>query len=381
MTAQIIPLPVSGAGFKIDSSTHGGVPGAWSVSGGPCHQGLAGGMTVAQVDSGAISATILPGRGMGIWRAEGAGQALGWKSPVRSGPVHPGLVNAHRRGGIGWLDGFDELLCRCGLAANGPPGKDDNGGEITLHGRIANIPAWKLEAIVETGPRPRIGLRGVVDECSLFDSCLRLTTTYFIEPGSLVLRIEDKVENLGARPAEFQLLYHLNIGFPFLGEGSRAHVRFAEMAPQTPRAAEGVSSWQTYGPPETGFAEQVYLFQPRGDENGQGLAVLEKADGNAAIVVRFPVASLPFFTLWKNSGALEEGYVTGLEPATGFPNFKAFERSRGRVPVLDQGASWNASWTIELVSEAANVKAAIAECGIHGTVHGLPARGFSPQGG
>jgi penicillin-binding protein 1C len=36
--------------------------------------------------------------------------------------------------------------------------------------------------------------------------------------------------------------------------GSKAHVRFREMAPQTPRAAEGIDSWQIYEPPTTGFA-------------------------------------------------------------------------------------------------------------------------------
>ena len=110
---------------------------------------MAGGMTVAQIDSGALKVTVLPGRGMGLWKASGAGHELCWQSPVRSGPVNPSLVNAHRRGGIGWLDGFDELLCRCGLAFNGPPGKDDDGREITLHGRVANLPAWKLDAVLD----------------------------------------------------------------------------------------------------------------------------------------------------------------------------------------------------------------------------------------
>ena len=51
----------------------------------------------------------------------------------------------------------------------------------------------------------------------------------------------------------------------------------------------------------------------------------------AAIALRFNRQELPCFTVWKNTAALEDGYVTGLEPATNFPNFKTFERQQGRV--------------------------------------------------
>ena len=381
MTTTIVPLQPHGGSFRLDGATHRSIPGTWSISGGPSHHGMAGGMTVAQIDSGALKVTVLPGRGMGLWKASGAGHELCWQSPVRSGPVNPSLVNAHRRGGIGWLDGFDELLCRCGLAFNGPPGKDDDGREITLHGRVANLPAWKLDAVLEEGPDTRVGIRGVVDECALFDTCLRLTTTYSMEPGSTSIRVEDRIENLGASPAEFQLLYHLNIGSPFLKPGAKAHVRFTEMAPQTPRAAEGVSKWPVYEAPATGFAEQVYLYRPQPDAHGMGLAVLEQPGGTAALAVRFPVASLPCFTLWKNTGAMADGFVTGLEPATGFPNFKAFERGQGRVPTLAPGASFNTCWSIDLVTDTAKVRSLVSECANKGIVHAAPTKGFSPQGG
>ena len=48
---------------------------------------------------------------------------------------------------------------------------------------------------------------------------------------------------------------------------------------------------------------------------------------------------LPCFTVWKNTGAMEDGYVTGLEPATNYPNFKGFERQQGRVPRAAAGRS------------------------------------------
>ena len=46
--------------------------------------------------------------------------------------MHPAFVNLESRGQLGWLDGFNEWLCRCGLAFNGPPGADEDGTPITL---------------------------------------------------------------------------------------------------------------------------------------------------------------------------------------------------------------------------------------------------------
>ena len=39
----------------------------------------------------------------------------------------------------------------------------------------------------------------------------------------------------------------------------------------------------------------------------------------------------------ENTAAEEEGYVTGIEPATGFPFNRLVERKYGRVPKLSAG--------------------------------------------
>jgi hypothetical protein len=72
----------------------------------------------------------------------------------------------------------------------------------------------------------------------------------------------------------------------------------------------------------------------------------------------------PCFTLWKNTAAHEDGYVTGLEPGTNFPNLKSFERSKGRVRTLEPGARWECTWSLEVLDsrdEIGNTLAALAE--------------------
>ena len=105
--------------------------------------GLSDGVDVVHVDNGSLKLSIVPSRGMGVWKGEFNGVPLEWSSPVRH-PVNPAFVDQMRRGGIGWLDGFNELICRCGLGWHGAPGndviKDDDGNVVSeqflpLHGQ------------------------------------------------------------------------------------------------------------------------------------------------------------------------------------------------------------------------------------------------------
>ena len=346
--------------------------------------GLSQSMEVVDICTGPLLVRILPERGMGHWKAWTGKFELGWESPVRNGPVHPALVNQERRGGLGWLDGFDELLCRCGLGSVGPPGKEEGGVTFTLHGRIANLPAWQLECWIDSTPARQIHVRGSVDECSLFDHNFRLTTTYSFTPGSTIITVTDQVENLAAKTDNFQLLYHLNIGRPILGKGSRVFAPIREMSPQTARASEGVADWSLYDGPTQGFTEQVYLMRLQGDVKNQTLAVLCSPSESQAIAVRFSLDSLPFFTVWKNTGAIPDGYVTGLEPATCFPNPRTFEKEQGRLVPLESGQKWQSVWSIEITSDSTHIASLRREvenlaAKVITQIHEKPHTGFTPH--
>jgi hypothetical protein len=365
-------------------------PYNWSIRKRTLRGGLRDGVDLIEVHNGALSFSVLPTRGMGLRRGDYHGNFLGWRSPV-NGPVHPQLVQLNGRGGLGWLDGFDEWLCRCGLSWNGPPGEDvyaDKNGrtirnQLTLHGLIANRPAHFVESRVNLDPPFELCVIGQVEEAALFFPHLRLTATYTTIPGSNRLVIHDQVENLSAQPAEMQMLYHCNVGAPFLEAGSRVVAPIKEMAPQTPRAAEGIATYDSYAGPATGFAEQVYCYDLLSDAAGRTLAMLYNSKADRGLVLRFHRTELPCFTVWKNTGALEDGYVTGLEPATNFPNFKGFERQQGRVPVLPPGGKWEATWSIEVFDTAAGVAETLKEivalqAKARATIRSGPQPRFSP---
>jgi hypothetical protein len=318
----------------------------WKVTKRTLQGGVRHGVDHIELDNGALRLEILPTRGMNVWRGHYHGIRLGWDAPFH-GPVHPSLVRPESRSGLGWLDGFDEWICRCGLGWNGPPG-DDRGQRLTLHGRIANQPAHFVGIRVGLTPPYPIQIVGRLEEAAFFGQKLHLTTVLTTTPGSHRFTIQDVVENRSAQVAELQLLYHCNFGPPLLEAGSQVHVPAKLIAPRDARAAEFIAQHSTYADPSAGFAERVNYYQPLADVQGRSLALLHNAAGTQGCALRYGNKTLPWFIVWKNLDLPSEGYVTGLEPSTNFPNFKAIEREQGRVVQLAPGQHWEATVEFEV---------------------------------
>lgn len=321
-------------------------PVPWRIEKTMLHGGKQEGVELVTVFNGKLSIVIIPTRGMSVYEVKSGEVRLGWNSPVKE-HVHPQHMRLESRGGIGWVEGFNEWMVRCGLEYAGHPGLDtfiDNTGAksemmLTLHGKIGNIPASEVEVVVDKAPPYRLRVRGVVHERLFFGPKLELATEISTEPGSDTLRIEDKVTNHGATPQEFQLIYHTNYGRPLLEKGSQIVGPFAEVTPMNDIAAKAVDGYATYEAPTKGFIEQVYLLKPLADDAGQTLVMLKNAAGDVGTSLRWSTKELPYFTLWKNTAAEADGAVTGFEPGTGYPYNRSVERKAGRLAKLDAGQS------------------------------------------
>ena len=242
------------------------LPGGWRVTKRTLRAGLSQGVDVVEIDNGLLKTIIIPTRGMGLWRASVDGRELGWRSPVR-GPVHPSFVPIAEPSGVGWLSGFDELMCRCGLESNGAPDFDDRGQLLfPLHGRIANRPAHQLELFVDD-VAGTISLHGIVEESRFHFQKLRLHTTYTTHFGTSRIGWHDEVENFGGSAAKMQMLYHTNIGQPQLDAGSTLLAPIDWVAPGNSDTVEmGTAGWDRYTAPDASFRQQVYLLGMRTDD-------------------------------------------------------------------------------------------------------------------
>jgi hypothetical protein len=331
---------ITGADLTPDCDT------PWSVEMTTLHGGKQEGVRLVTLDNGKMQIVLIPTRGMGVLSVAMGDLKLGWRSPVTE-VVHPRHINLQLRGGLGWLEGFNEWLARCGLENTGQAGKDEiinNVGDkqvvdLTLHGKIANIPASEVEVIVQDKEPYRITVRGIVHEKMLFGPKLELVTEVSTVPGSDKFRIEDRVINKGSTPQEYQVLYHYNFGKPLLGAGAKLHVPVKQVTPYNANAAKDVKTWNTFAAPKSGYVEQVYLMHPLEDDDSNVKVLLHNPSGNRGMMMKYARKQLPYLTLWKNTGADEDGYVIGIEPGVSFPNRRQVERQAGRVPTLAGGAS------------------------------------------
>jgi hypothetical protein len=332
--------------------------GNWSVHFSRLTGGLSDGVDIIDVSNGKLSFVIVPTRGMSLWKASLPGFAVGWKSPVR-GPVHPALVDLGEPSGLGWLDGFDELLVRCGLESNGAPEFDEESGRLKypLHGRIANKPAHEISVSFDPD-REEVSVRGVVEECRFHFLKLRMTCTFTTRLGSTEIQIHDEVENLSASEAEMQLLYHVNFGVPLLDAGARLVGPFKTVVPRNEHAAQGVKGWDSFQAPEPGFEERVYFANVHADAEGHTRVLLKNAHGTRGASLAYNTQQLPCFTLWKNTTSEADGCVTGLEPATNYPNPRSFEGKQGRVVKLPGAGRTSFTLTLAIHSTEEEVRAA-----------------------
>ena len=342
---MIAPLARGWESWNLDSRQLADVQTSpWSIKKETLHGGKQEGVDLLTIDTGGFVVRVIPTRGMSILDVRTDDLVLGWQSPVHE-VVHPQYVRLDSRRGLGWLEGFNEWMVRCGLEYAGHPGTDSfvtNTGDtaemdLTLHGKIGNIPASRVEVIVDRTPPYRIRVRGNVSERSFFGPKLDMTTELSFVPGESSFRLSDTVTNGGGQPQEMQLIYHANFGAPLLQRGARVIAAINRIEPMNDNAARQIDNYAVYEAPTPGFSEQVYLVTPFSDADGYSRVMLSNADGDRAASISWSVRQLPYLTIWKNTAAVEDGYVTGLEPATGFPFNRKVEREAGRVPRLSPG--------------------------------------------
>ncbi|MEN1680432.1 MAG: aldose 1-epimerase family protein [Planctomycetota bacterium] len=319
--------------------------------------GLSDGVHLLTLTAGDVQVTLLPTRGMGVWDMRCGGVRVGWQSPT-AGPVHPAFVNLDEPSGLGWLDGFDELLVRCGLQSNGAPEFASDGRLVyPVHGRIANLPARSV--IVEFDPASRtLSATGVVEECRLHFAKLRLTTRLSIVLGENAFSLHDRIQNLSEAPAEAQMLYHINVGPPLLGEGSRLLAPIKQLAPRDETSAGGFATWSKMPPPGASLEEQAFYAELWPDERHESHAVLVDPREERGVKLSYDSVSLPCFTYWKNLRSVSDGYVVGLEPGSNFPNNSSFEKQQGRSYRLAPGGSVECRLRLAYLGNPADVRSA-----------------------
>ncbi len=298
--------------------------------------GLERGIRIIDVITGSgLHYTVLLDRGMDIAWTSYKGVSIGWRSGTHN--LSPYFFEPER---LGWLRGFHGgLLNTCGLTYAGAPCRDVSTHpfleeeDLGLHGRASYLPAYLLSAQgTWQGDDYLIQVEGKVKEAIVFGDKLVMHRKISSRLGEKVIPIEDEITNEGWQNSPFMILYHVNIGYPILDEGSKLLLPVTKTVPRDAHAEEGKEYWHTFEAPQKDYFEKVYLHYPKALEDGYGASLLLNEKMKLGVYLKFDIQALPYFTEWKMTG--EGEYVLGMEPGNCFPLGRKREREEGRLVIL-----------------------------------------------
>ena len=287
---------------------------------------------------GGLDFEVVIDRGLDIGRLAMAGQSFSWHSPV--GLKAPWLIDRASDRGQGFLRGFSGLLTTCGLdhirqpetlAVEGNPLHPTGFVDHPLHGSATFTPARLTGyGMAQGASGATLWCEGEMRQTMVFGACLSLRRRICCAVGSSVLQITDEIENIGATPSPHLLLYHINLGFPLIDEGTRLAIRPA-------RAVWHNGEHEPFAPFPVPQAEQSAELSVHAFEAGAAAAecVAENPRTGASMIIGFDPSQLPFCQLLRLPG--RRLYAAAIEPCTTGHRSQAEAASHGEVRLLQPG--------------------------------------------
>lgn len=299
---------------------------------------------------------VLVDRGFDLCNARFLGQSLDWHSAN-------GVVAApfYESPGFGWLRTFPGgLVTTCGLVQVGSPNHDQN-EELGLHGRFSATPAELVRVEREVVDNElRLEAEANIYETTVFGDKLKLNRKIRTGSGLSALYLDDTVTNFGHRKAPFMILYHINLGFPLVDDGSSLLVSADGIVPRDADAEKGQADALRFGPPDCSFREQVYFMNMRTDREGRVGAALVNENIRYAglqglgLYIRYRKDELPEFTEWKMTGCGE--YVVGMEPGNCNPVGRKAARESGQLKFIEPGQELKIGLEIGVLAGIAEIE-------------------------
>jgi hypothetical protein len=323
---RITPRELVEAGFAVDAESF------LRVYRDVVDDGAARGTRVLTVvASGGLTLRVLLDRGMDIGQAWFDGYPVSWQTAV--GEVAPGRVN----GDQGWLDGWSGgLVTTCGLRNIGAPSEGEG-----QHGSFTDLPAQNVSVAhrwLDDG-QLAVDIEGTLFDASSLRGRLAVRRRITLTTSSGAVEISDLVTNESAIAEQTPILYHVNLGAPFL-------------------SADSVIAWRGWndtkrdGPADTTEMGRPQLIDDRIVELSR-----DQGAGECGAVVTSPALGLVAEVVW-DTGALPRlhtwqrwvpgSFAMSIEPANASLRGRVYDREEGRAPMLAPGEARRTGVTVRL---------------------------------
>lgn len=275
---------------------------------------------------GGFRIRILPDRGFDIQDCWFAGRPLHWVS--RQGEGLP----ANCLQGHAWDRHFSGgLLTTCGLANVGSPSEGHG-----HHGRYNHQPAESVtidRIRTSTGFVMRLG--ATIFETTPDGAVFRVDRLLELRTGIAVLRLRDRTTNLSDFTAPAPLLYHLNFGWPLIGQDTQLSI----LEHHTERGVFGDATLLPGGSGRPGMhaphSPPVTVEHVIDGARMIRQATLSSPAEGLRLDIVWGRRSLPRLLQWIN--CRDEAGVVAIEPSNCATRGRAHERAHATLPLLAAG--------------------------------------------
>jgi hypothetical protein len=280
-------------------------------------------------------------RGMDVTYCDHHGRSLAWIPST----MLPGPWYFEAQDHFGWLrTALGGLNNSCGMVHIGNPETADvsrynfparSQETYGVHDRMALLPAQ----LIHCGERWEgddciLEAEGRVVQAQAYGENLVLTRRYRARLGESRFFMHDEIENAGWLPAEHMLLYHINIGFPAVDEGSE------QLAPvlRPPSIPDGLPAssageYNHFIAPQPNWQLQGFELDMGAEADGSVPVGIANRDNFGAYVV-YNQRQFPQYLEWRMMG--EGQYAVGIEPCTNTFG-RRIARDRGQLITLQPG--------------------------------------------
>lgn len=253
-------------------------------------EGREKGLDVIDCDNGRIRFLLNVTKALDVMQLWHEGQNMSFVSKNAFTPRETDFLNRFE-GGMIYTCGLDNMGRRDGFE---------------LHGSHHNQTAQIVRAeCTEEG----ITVEAVIYETALFGQNLVFRRKVFTAIGSGSVSIEDTLENAGYTDAEYGILYHINLGYPMLDEGTRIVADCEDISARTEFATANIKDAFLMTDSVAGQDEMCYYLTLRKPE----ISLVNDKIGKK-FTVSYSKETLPYFLEWKSMASGD--YALGLEPTT-----------------------------------------------------------------
>lgn len=207
------------------------------------------------------------------------------------------------------------------------------GKEYPMHGRIRTTPAEHVytKAAWEDG-KYKLMIGGEMREAELFGENMVLSRKIESVYGESSLLVTDTIENESFREEPMMLLYHINLGYPFLDQNLRLYIPTRKVTARD-KASEGhEENYDRMDDPKENEPEYVFIHELMADQEKNTWLLAVNPVMQLGLKLEFNKKNLPYFMEWKSTASGD--YVIGLEPSNSSVYGREYHEKKGNLHKL-----------------------------------------------